>query len=384
MMQRKFYFDQWILVPCLLLMVIGLLMVASASMVISDKVYGQPFHFLTRQSIYYLIGIGMACLAFRVPLATWQQHDRLLMLIGLILLVLVLIPGIGRHVNGSRRWLNLGIVTLQASEFVKCVSILYLANYLDRFNQRVQTELKGFIIPMFVLGLMAVLLLMEPDFGAVTVLTVTFLSLLFIARVRLLPFLLLFVVVSAMMTYLAISSPYRLQRIVSFMHPWSNAYGSGYQLTQSLIAFGRGGWIGVGLGNSVQKLFYLPEAHTDFIFAVLGEELGLLGELALLIIYSIFVCRLFVIGQRELNAGRLFAAYVSKGFAICLSIQCMINLGVNIGLLPTKGLTLPFISFGGSSILVNCFIVGILLRVSHESRSAGKQGHYLNSNKVTE
>ena len=369
MSQQKLRYDRWILVPAVLLMIVGLLMVASASMVISDQSYGQPFHFLFRQGAYYVIGVIIAYMAVRTPMKFWQTHNRLLMAVGLVLLVLVLIPGIGRHVNGSRRWLNLGIVTLQASEFVKLASILYLANYLDRFHERIQTELRGFIIPMIVLGIMGVLLLMEPDFGAVSVLTVTFLSLLFIAQVRLLPFIVLFLVVTGVMVFLAVSSPYRMERIVSFMHPWSNAYGSGYQLTQSLIAFGRGGWLGVGLGNSIQKLFYLPEAHTDFIFAVLGEELGLLGELALLGLYSVLVGRLFIIGHRELSVGRLFSGYVVKGLSICLAVQCMINLGVNIGLLPTKGLTLPFVSYGGSSILVNCFIIGILLRVSHEAQS---------------
>ncbi|MBV53066.1 MAG: putative lipid II flippase FtsW [Coxiellaceae bacterium] len=368
MNRQKLILDHWILAPAVLLMFLGLLMVASASMVISDQSYGQPFHFLMRQSIYYLMGIFMVIIAIRIPIDVWLKYDRVLIAIGLILLVLVLIPGIGRHVNGSRRWLNLGIVTLQVSEFLKLASILYLAHYLERFNDRIRTEIRGFIIPMLVLSVMGILLLMEPDFGAVSVLTVTFLSLLFIAQVRLLPFVLLFIFVASVLVLLAVSSPYRLERIVSFMHPWSNAYGSGYQLTQSLIAFGRGGWFGVGLGNSVQKLFYLPEAHTDFIFAVLGEELGLLGELALLLTYCVLVGRLFVLAQRELRSGRLFRGYLVHGFGICLSVQCMINLGVNIGLLPTKGLTLPFISYGGSSILVNCFIIGILLRVSHEAR----------------
>lgn len=369
MRQQGFVFDRWIGVPALMLMLLGLLMVASSSMVISDQSYGQPFYYIIRQTVYYAVGLAVVLVATRLPLSFWRQHNRTLMLFSLFLLVLVLVPGIGRSVNGSRRWLHLGFFSIQASEVVKLVSIMYLAGYLERFNDRVRDEMSGFMIPMVVLSLMGLLLLMEPDFGAVSVLTVTFLSVLFIAEVRFLPFFILFLVIALLLVGIAVSAPYRLQRLVGFLHPWSNAYGSGYQLTQSLIAFGRGGFFGVGLGNSVQKLFYLPEAHTDFIFAVLGEELGLVGELGLLSLYAVLVGRMFVIAKRELLSSRLFSSYLVYGLAVCLAVQCMINLGVNVGLLPTKGLTLPFISYGGSSVLVNCFIIGILLRISHEADS---------------
>lgn len=366
MKKTERYCDKWILIPAVLLMTLGLLMVASASMVISDQTYHQPFHFLTRQAIYYVMGFVMAVIAVKIPIEFWQKYNRQLMLVGLLLLLLVLVPGIGRTVNGSRRWIRFGFISLQVSEIVKLFAIMYLAGYLERFHDRIDKDLRAFFIPMMVLALMGCLLLLEPDFGALSVMTATFLGLLFLADVRLLPFLMLLLVMVGLLAVLAVSSPYRLERLVSFSHPWSNPYGSGYQLTQSLIAFGRGGYWGVGLGNSMQKLFYLPEAHTDFIFAVLGEELGLVGELVLMALYACLIGRMFFWGRRALNLRRFFSGYLLYGLAICLAVQCMINIGVNIGLLPTKGLTLPFISYGGSSILVNCFIVGILLRVAHD------------------
>jgi len=362
--KQEFVIDKWILIPAVLLMLTGLLMVASSSMVISDQDYGQPFHYLVRQSIYYALGIVMVVFAAKIPLDVWYKHSRNLMLLGLLMLILVLIPGIGKTVNGSRRWVNLGIVTLQVSEIVKLFAIVYLAGYLNRFKSKDVKDLRMFIVPMVILALMSVLLLLEPDFGSVSVMTATFLGLLFLAEVRLFPFIVLFVVIAGLLALLAISSPYRLERLIGFSNPWSNPYGSGYQLTQSLIAFGRGGIFGVGLGNSMQKLFYLPEAHTDFIFAVLGEELGLVGELALILLYSVLIGRMFFVGYKKIEQNSMFVGYLLYGLAICLSVQCMINIGVNIGLLPTKGLTLPFISYGGSSILVNCFIVGILLRAT--------------------
>ena len=299
---------------------------------------------------------------------TWQRFSVPLLIVGFFLLIVVLIPGIGRVVNGSRRWINLGIMTVQVSEVVKLCAIIYLASYLHRFQNQVQTQLIGFIKPMAVLAIVAALLLKEPDFGAVSVIAITFLTLLFIAGVRLWPFIALFLTVAGAMTTLAITSPYRLQRITTFINPWSTAYGSGYQLTQSLIAFGRGGVLGVGLGNSIQKLFYLPEAHTDFIFAVIAEELGLIGELALLALFVILVVRIFHLGRRAHLMKNLFSAYTAYGIGMWLSLQAAINMGVNAGLLPTKGLTLPFISYGGSSLLVDCVVVGIVLRISYELR----------------
>jgi len=379
----KVYFDRWILVSTLALLTVGLLMVASASMVISDKHYGYPFHYLIRQAIYLIAGLVFAWIATKIPTKFWKKYAGYLLIISFFLLIVVLIPGIGKTVNGSRRWINFGFISLQVSEIVKFSAILYLASYLQRYQNQVREELKGFIKPMVLLALIAMLLLLEPDFGALAVLTITFLVLLFLADVRLWPFCVLFLVVVIAMGALAVLSPYRLARLTTFLNPWDTQFGSGYQLTQSLIAFGRGGMFGVGLGNSVQKLYYLPEAHTDFLFAVLAEELGLIGELIVIILFAILVVRIFMLARRAQQMNDLFCSYVACGIGLWIGLQAMINIGVNAGILPTKGLTLPFISYGGSSMLVNCVVVGIVLRIAYETtvtdgnmKSRTKLTHY--------
>lgn len=363
----KIHYDRWILVSTLALLTIGLLMVASASMVISDQQYGYPFHYFIHESVYLIIGLTLAWVATKIPIKLWKKYSGYLLVLSFLLLIAVLIPGIGKVVNGSRRWLNFGIISLQVSEAVKFSAILYLASYLQRYQNQVRYELKGFIKPMVLLALMAMLLLLEPDFGAVAVLTVTFLVLLFLANVRLWPFCVLFLVVVVALSALAILSPYRLERLTTFLNPWHTQYGSGYQLTQSLIAFGRGGLFGMGLGNSVQKLYYLPEAHTDFLFAVLAEELGLVGELIVVALFTALVIRIFMLARRAQLTNDPFSAYVAYGVGLWIGLQTMINMGVNVGILPTKGLTLPFISYGGSSMLVNCVVIGIVLRIAYET-----------------
>ncbi len=364
---KSINYDRWLAGLTLALLLFGLLMVASASMVISDRQFGFPFHYLFRQAIYLGIGLIFAIIATRIPIAFWQRISVPLLLASLLLMALVLIPGIGRVMNGSRRWLNLGIITLQVSELMKLAALLYLASYLQRHIQEVQTQVSGFIKPLIILGLIALLLLLEPDFGATFVMSAMFLVLLFVAGVRFSWFVLLLVLAMAAMSGLALISPYRLQRLTTFLNPWNAQFGSGYQLTQSLIAFGQGGFFGVGLGNSVQKLFYLPEAHTDFLFAVIAEELGLVGVLALMLLFAALVLYLLRIGRHAARVNALFSAYVAYGAATWLGIQGMINIGVNAGVLPTKGLTLPFISYGGSSMLVNCLLIGIILRIGHET-----------------
>ncbi len=367
------FYDRYILFTFLLLLCLGLLMVTSASLVISEKQFGYPFHYLIRQVIYVAAGLLLVWGVARLPLRLWQQYSGYLVVLSLFLLLLVLVPGIGRVVNGSRRWIGLGVVSLQVSELAKLTSIIYLASYLQRRHKEVQGEIMAFIKPMIVLSLLGVLLLMEPDFGAVAVLTITFLALLFLAGVRLWPFFLLVALAATALGLLAVLSPYRMQRLTTFLNPWLTQFGSGYQLTQSLIAFGRGGIFGVGLGNSIQKLFYLPEAHTDFLFAVLGEELGLIGELLVVGLFVGLIGRVLVLAKHAFKLRDLFPAYLASGFAFWLGLQSMINMGVSTGVLPTKGLTLPFISYGGSSMLINCIVIGILFRISYELLH-GKKG----------
>jgi cell division protein FtsW len=358
--------DKWILTITLALLAFGLLMVASASMVVSDKIYHSPLHFFMRQSIYLALALLLAAVVWRVPIDTWQRFSGYLFLFGLLLLVLVLLPGIGRTVNGSRRWLNLGLLTLQVSELVKFFMVLYMARYIQRFHVDLRTHWLAFVKPLILLALVAFLLLLEPDFGAAVVITATTLLMLYLSGARLLPFIVLLLVVMACLALLAVTSPYRLARLTSFLNPWHTPFGSGYQLTQSLMAFGRGGVFGVGLGNSVQKLFYLPEAHTDFLFAVIAEELGLIGVIALIGLFLVLVLRTLWVGLRAQKQGRLFAAFLCYGIGFWLGLQAVVNMGVNMGILPTKGITLPFISYGGSSMLVNCMVIAVVLRVSHE------------------
>lgn len=363
----RYYIDPWLFWPALLLVLTGILMVASASMVISDRQYGYPFYYLIRHVIYVCLAAGLCALCCQLPLPFWRRTSRYLLLIAALLLLVVLIPGIGRMVNGSRRWLHLGPLTLQVSELAKLAFIIYLADYLTRCHREVIEQLSGFVRPLCVLSVFGLLLLGEPDFGAVTVITCVCLGLLFLAGVRLWPFGLMFAGVILVLGLLAWTSPYRLARLTSFLNPWLHPFGSGYQLTQSLIAFGRGGFWGVGLGNSIQKLFYLPEAHTDFVYAVLAEELGLWGQLLVISLFGMLVGRGLILARR-LSPHDLFASYVSYGLSLWIALQAMINIGVNTGLLPTKGLTLPFISYGGSSLLVNGLVLGVLLRVAHRSR----------------
>ena len=350
----SFVYDRKLLALSLILVSFGLLMVASASMVTSDRIFHTAFHYVMRQTFYMSSGFVIAWMMTRIPLSVWEGVGHLLLLGCIFCLLLVAVPGIGKVVNGSRRWIHFGFVSLQVSEIVKLMSILYLAGYLHRHLAEVQTRLSGFIKPMLFLAVIAVLLLLEPDFGATSVITMTFVAMLFIAGARLWPFLMMVVFVAGSMIVLAVTSPYRLQRLTTFLDPWLHAYSSGYQLTQSLIAFGRGGLFGVGLGNSVQKLFYLPEAHTDFIFAVLGEELGLMGELCLIGLFVLLVVSIIQLAQQALRQGQYFAGFAAWGIGLWLAFQTFINMGVNIGLLPTKGLTLPLISYGGSSMWVSC------------------------------
>ncbi len=363
-------YDRYLLVATIALVCIGLLMVASTSIVISERSFHMPFHFLIRQVIFLFLGLILGFIAYRIPLDFWQKHAVDFLLASLVLLILVLIHGIGREVNGSMRWLGIGPIGLQVSELAKVAVIIYLADYLVRRDHEVRTKVSGFLKPLFLLGVVALLLLREPDFGAASVILATSLGMLFLAGVKLWQFVVLFGGVATALATLAMASPYRMARLTSFLNPWATQYDSGYQLVQSLIAFGRGGWFGVGLGDSVQKLFYLPEAHTDFLFAVLTEELGLIGGIVVIALFSVVIVRALQIGRKAYLSERFFPSFLAYGFGLQLAMQVLINIGVNAGVLPTKGLTLPFMSYGGSSLLVMCCVIAILLRIDHELRLA--------------
>ncbi|RLA32182.1 MAG: putative lipid II flippase FtsW [Gammaproteobacteria bacterium] len=361
--------DFWLLGLALALLGLGLVMVASASMSLADSRQGQPLYFLWRQLAHAAIGMLAGWVVYRTPVAFWERHGGSLLLIGYLLLALVLVPGIGREVNGAMRWLNLGVMTLQPSELMKLLAVIFIAGYMVRRRHEVQGALWGFVKPMLLLGFGSVLLLMEPDFGAAVVIMATATAMLFLGGVRLVPFFFAGGAIAGLATTLVLTSPYRMQRLTTFVDPWADPFDSGFQLTQALIAFGRGDWFGVGLGASIQKLSYLPEAHTDFIIAVLAEELGMVGLLIVITLYGLLLLRGFQIGARAERAGQAFAAHLAYGLSIWLSLQVFISIGVNMGLLPTKGLTLPLMSYGGSSLLVTCLALALLLRIAYECES---------------
>jgi cell division protein FtsW len=360
---------------CLTLLLFGLVMIASAGIDVSEQLFGVPYHFVVRHSIYIVLGFIGALVISVVPVKVWQANSAVFLVIAFVLLGLVLFPGIGQEIKGSRRWIDLGPVGFQPSELAKVAMILYVGAYLVRRRDEVTSSWSGFLKPVLVLSLMVLLLLMEPDFGSVVVVLGTILAMLFLGGVK--PgqfFLAMFTAIGAV-GVMALSESYRVQRLLAFRNPWAeeNVYGSGYQLTQSLIAFGRGEWFGVGLGNSMQKLFYLPEAHNDFIVAIIAEELGLVGILALIAMYSVMIQRMFRIGRLAELKDNLFGAYCAYGIGILFSMQAFINVGVNTGLLPTKGLTLPFISAGGTSLIVSMALVALVNRIYGETLHKGAE-----------
>lgn len=350
---------------------LGLVMVASASVGIADRQLGDPFYYFYRQGIYVILGLGAAVVMYHIRLAYWLAATALLLTLTFVLLIVLLLPGVGVTVNGSTRWISLGLFNLQVSEVVKLLITLYMAGYLCRHARAVREQFVGFLRPMLVLSAVAVLLLMQPDFGAAVVLMAIGLTLLFLGGARLWQFALLLSAVVAALVALAVTTPYRMARLTAFVDPWTDPFNTGFQLTQSLIAIGSGSWFGAGLGASVQKLFYLPEAHNDFLFAVLGEELGLVGVAVVVALFGVFLWRSFSIARAAESAGQTFGAYLAYGIGVWISLQAFVNMGVNMGLLPTKGLTLPFMSYGGSSMLVSCAAVGLLLRVHRETVESG-------------
>jgi len=362
----------------LLLLAIGLVMVYSSSIATAEAsahTGHRPWYFLVRHAAFVAVGLAAAAVAFQVPMRAWQRLAPWLFIAGVVLLVLVLVPGIGRSVNGSRRWLSLAVVNVQPSEFMKLAVVLYTASYAVRRAAFLhaqqplrQTLVRGFLPLFAVMVVTGGLLLLEPDFGAFVVIVAIAFGILFLGGLDWRLFLGLVVLLPVALAGILVAEPYRLQRLTAFLDPWSDPLGKGYQLSHSLIAFGRGEWLGVGLGSSVEKLLFLPEAHTDFLLAVIAEELGFAGVTVVIALFTWLLLRAYAIGRQSALLDRSFAALVAQGLGVWIGVQAFINIGVNMGVLPTKGLTLPLLSFGGSGIVANCIAVAILLRVDYENR----------------
>lgn len=371
-MKNPIRVDGVLLAASLTLLFGGLIVLASASISTADNASGDPFYYVSRQAIAALIGAvaGYACLF--VPMTFWRSTGPLMLLIAFGLLVVVLVPGVGYTANGSTRWIRLGFLNLQASEVARLCMMIYLAGYLVRHNRTLQEQFSGFVNPMIVLFIACCLLLAEPDLGAAIVLVAIAFAMMFVAGARFRDFFVFAGLAVVAAVTLTITRQYRLERLTGFLDPWADPYDKGFQLTQSLIAIGRGEWFGVGLGDSVQKLFYLPDAHTDFVFAVYAEEFGLLGSLVMILLFGVVLWRIFKLGVRAANLERFFEAYLAVGIGTWLGLQAFINIGVNMGLLPTKGLTLPLVSYGRSSLIITMVSMGILFRIHHELEVDGR------------
>jgi cell division protein FtsW len=368
-------YDRSLAWAALVLAAMGLVMVYSASIATAEAsrfTGGNGAWYLARHGVFFVLALAAAIGVFLLPVKFWQGAAPWVFAAGVVLLALVLVPGIGREVNGARRWLELPLVSVQPSELMKLAAVLYAADYTTRKHAVMKRFRKGLLPMLAVMLLVSWLLLREPDFGALVVIAATAFSILFLGGMNGRHFIALVAMLAAGSVLLILSSPYRMQRIFGFMDPWSDAFGRGYQLSHSLIAFGRGEWLGVGLGASVEKLHYLPEAHTDFLLAVIAEELGFVGVALVIALFLWIVVRAFAIGRQASLHGRHFAAPAAQGFGVWIALQAFINMGVNLGLLPTKGLTLPLMSYGGSSLVVNCVAIAILLRIDWENRQLAR------------
>lgn len=365
-LSRQWPADFWLVGVVSVLLVIGLMMVASSSVAISEKRFDDTTHYVLRQSISLVLGLISAYIILQIPLSVWEKHRGKLFLLALLLLVLVLI--FGREINGSKRWLPLVIMNFQPSEFMKLVIVVFMAGYLNKHASAVKESFEAVIRLALPFGVMAILLLMEPDYGSTFVIAVVITGMLLIAGAPWRYFVLTVLPMASLLAVLVVVSPYRMARVSSFMDPWQDPFGSGYQLTQALIALGRGEWFGVGVGGSVQKLLYLPDAHTDFLFSIYGEEFGFIGVVVLVMLYLLLLYRLFRIGHKAMQAQLFFGGMIAYGVGMWIILQAMINMGVNLGAFPTKGLTLPFLSYGGSSMLILMAALALAFRVDFETR----------------
>ena len=358
----RFHFDPVLLIVSGSLLLIGYVMVASASLHLGIKLTGDGFYYPIRQLMHIGLGLIFGGGVASVPMQVWEQNGSRLFLAGLLLLIIVLIPGLGVKVNGSVRWLSLGGVRIQVSEVVKFFSVIYMAGYVTRYRESVQNAAFGLLKPLGLFSVASLLLLLEPDFGSAVVIIMIAMGIMFLAGARLSQFIVLLLVFGVLAMLLVYFSPYRLVRVTSFMDPWADPLKSGFQLVQALISFGRGEWLGVGLGSGIQKLFYLPEAHTDFLFSVIGEELGFLGVITVIGLFAMLVWRAFAIGLAAEQVGQRFSAFIAYGLGIWFGFQSFVNMGI----LPTKGLTLPLMSYGGGSMMIMCCAVALLFRVQSE------------------
>lgn len=365
------YLDGWLLFSSLFLLALGWLMVSSASVAVAEFLSNNPQHYAIRQGVFSVLSLLIVFLVSQVPLALIQKQGPLFLLFAFLLLSLVLL--IGREINGSTRWISFGFFNLQTSEVAKICLVIYMASYLTRHIQQVRNTFTGFIKPLLLVLVYGGLLIFQPDYGSLVVAMTAVMGMVFLAGVQLKHFLLVLLTAVVGLAFIAIMEPYRVERLTSFTDPWSHQFNSGYQLTQALIAFGRGHWVGLGLGNSVQKLFYLPEAHTDFIFSILAEELGLIGGLLTIALFVVLISRIFLIGRQCEVIGHFFSAYLCYGLGVIFATQVLVNLGVNTGLLPTKGLTLPLISYGGSSLIASGIMLGLIFRADYERRKQAFQ-----------
>lgn len=362
----RFHYDPILVLVCVSLLFIGYVMVASSSLHLATKINENSFYYPIRQLLHIGLGLLLGFCVALTPINIWQKYGQWLFILGLVLLVIVLIPGLGVKVKGSTRWLSLGGMRIQVSEVVKYFAVIYMAGYVTRHQKSIRESAFGLFKPLFLFLVTSLLLLLEPDFGSAVVIFIIAMGIMFLAGARLSLFMILLTFLGILATLLVYFEPYRMRRVTSFMNPWADAKDSGYQLVHALISFGRGEWLGVGLGSGIQKLYYLPEAHTDFLFSVIAEELGFLGVLTVISLFSLLVWRAFIIGMAAEKAREPFSAYIAYGLGIWFGFQSFVNMGVNMGILPTKGLTLPLMSYGGGSMMIMCCAVALLFRVHHE------------------